>query len=38
MDDVPLPLRPPLAGRRSASVTLDSLLAAVRARLREESA
>ncbi len=38
MDDVPLPLRPPLAGRRSASVTLDSLLAAVRARLREKSA
>ena len=38
MDEVPLPLRPPLAGRRSAAATLDALLAAVRARLREKSA
>lgn len=31
MDDVPLPLRPPLPGARSAAETLASLLAAVRA-------
>jgi formylmethanofuran dehydrogenase subunit B len=33
MDDVPLPLRPPLPGARSAADTLSSLLAAVHARL-----
>jgi formylmethanofuran dehydrogenase subunit B len=38
MDEVPLPLRPPLAGRRSAAVTLDALLAAVRVRLRKQPA
>jgi formylmethanofuran dehydrogenase subunit B len=38
MDEVPLPLRPPLAGRRSAAVTLGALLAAVQARLRNKSA
>ena len=38
MDEVPLPLRPPLAGRRSAAGTLEALLAAVDARLRQESA
>ena len=38
MDEVPLPLRPPLAGRRSAAVTLGALLAAVQARLGDKSA
>ena len=38
MDEVPLPLRPPLAGRRSAAGTLEALLAAVDTRLRQESA
>ena len=32
MDDVPLPLRPPLGGVRSAAETLAALLAAVHAR------
>jgi formylmethanofuran dehydrogenase subunit B len=32
MDDVPLPLRPPLPGPRSAAETLSALLTAVRAR------
>ena len=32
MDEVPLPLRPPLAGARSAADTLAALLGAVRAR------
>jgi formylmethanofuran dehydrogenase subunit B len=32
MDDVPLPLRPPLGGARSAAETLDTLLRLVRAR------
>jgi formylmethanofuran dehydrogenase subunit B len=32
MDDVPLPLRPPLSGARSAAETLAALLAAVRSR------
>jgi formylmethanofuran dehydrogenase subunit B len=35
MDDVPLHLRPPLQGPRSAAETLDLLLAAVRARHEE---
>ncbi|HEX6615810.1 MAG TPA: hypothetical protein VF046_05850 [Gemmatimonadales bacterium] len=35
MDDVPLPLRPPLQGPRSAAETLDLLLTAVRARHTE---
>ena len=34
MDEVPLPLRPPLPGARSAAGTLDALLAALRARRR----
>jgi formylmethanofuran dehydrogenase subunit B len=38
MDEVPLPLRPPLTGPRSAAGTLEALLAAVDARLRQESA
>jgi formylmethanofuran dehydrogenase subunit B len=38
MDEVPLPLRPPLAGHRSAAETLGALLAAVQARMRERSA
>ena len=38
MDEVPLPLRPPLTGRRSAAETLGALLAAARARLREKPA
>jgi formylmethanofuran dehydrogenase subunit B len=32
MDDVPLPLRPPLPGQRSAAETVSALLTAVRAR------
>jgi formylmethanofuran dehydrogenase subunit B len=32
MDEVPLPLRPPLSGPRSATASLDALLAALRAR------
>lgn len=36
MDDVPLPLRPPLEGPRSAAETLELLLGAVRARDAEE--
>ncbi len=32
MDEVPLPLRPPLAGARSAADTLAALLGAIRAR------
>jgi formylmethanofuran dehydrogenase subunit B len=35
MDDVPLPLRPPLSGARSAAETLGALLAAVRSRGRQ---
>jgi formylmethanofuran dehydrogenase subunit B len=35
MDDVPLPLRPPLAGLRSAAETLTALRVAVRARAPE---
>jgi formylmethanofuran dehydrogenase subunit B len=38
MDEVPLPLRPPLGGPRSAAETLGALLAAVQARVREKSA
>jgi formylmethanofuran dehydrogenase subunit B len=38
MDEMPLPLHPPLAGRRTAAATLGSLLAAVQARLRKKSA
>jgi formylmethanofuran dehydrogenase subunit B len=37
MDEMPLPLRPPLAGGRSAAGTLEALLAAVRERLRERA-
>lgn len=38
MDEVPLPLRPPLPGARSAAETLGALLLEVRARLAERSA
>lgn len=37
MDDVPLPLRPPLAGARSAADTLTAILSAVHRRLGERS-
>ena len=37
MDEVPLPLRPPLGGQRSAAETITSLTAAVRARLGRDS-
>jgi formylmethanofuran dehydrogenase subunit B len=37
MDEVPLPLRPPLSGPRSATASLSALLAAVRARQTRRS-
>jgi formylmethanofuran dehydrogenase subunit B len=37
MDEVPLPLRPPLAGQRSAADTLNALATAVRAQLGRNS-
>ena len=37
MDEVPLPLRPPLPGARSAAETLGALLLEVRARVAERS-
>lgn len=37
MDEVPLPLRPPLGGQRSAADTMTALTAAVRARLGRNS-
>jgi formylmethanofuran dehydrogenase subunit B len=37
MDEVPLPLRPPLAGQRSAAETLNALHTAVRTRLGRKS-
>lgn len=37
MDEMPLPLRPPLSGRRSAAGTLEALLTVVHQRLRERS-
>jgi formylmethanofuran dehydrogenase subunit B len=37
MDEVPLPLRPPLGGLRSAAETMTALTAAVRARLGRNS-
>ncbi len=38
MDEVPLPLRPPLTGPRTAAGMLEALLAAVHTRLRKQSA
>jgi formylmethanofuran dehydrogenase subunit B len=37
MDEVPLPLRPPLTGQRSAAATLNALTTAVRAHLGRSS-
>ncbi len=37
MDEVPLPLRPPLAGQRSAAVTLNALATAIRTHLGRKS-